>query len=198
LVDVRRGFHTLKGSSRMVGFKDFGEAAWKIETLANDVVASYQPISTPHIQLFRYAQEKLEDWINELDEAVCLATVQPAFKLPQDSFSSNVSDIFKVQSSTQGFLKGLMPYEHALTEPIQEEETFILSPLSSIDTINNNETVTTHAINTDNIIHNNNETEITSVVLTPVWVSEDFESKFEPEASITLNQPVLEPLSSTW
>jgi chemosensory pili system protein ChpA (sensor histidine kinase/response regulator) len=32
---VRRAFHTLKGSSRMVGLKDFGEAAWSCEQLFN-------------------------------------------------------------------------------------------------------------------------------------------------------------------
>jgi chemosensory pili system protein ChpA (sensor histidine kinase/response regulator) len=32
---VRRAFHTLKGSSRMVGLRDFGEAAWACEQLYN-------------------------------------------------------------------------------------------------------------------------------------------------------------------
>ena len=32
---VRRAFHTLKGSSRMVGLRDFGEAAWSCEQLFN-------------------------------------------------------------------------------------------------------------------------------------------------------------------
>ena len=35
LTTVRRAFHTLKGSSRMVGLKDFGEAAWACEQLYN-------------------------------------------------------------------------------------------------------------------------------------------------------------------
>ena len=36
---VRRAFHTLKGSSRMVGLKDFGEAAWACEQLYNTRLA---------------------------------------------------------------------------------------------------------------------------------------------------------------
>jgi hypothetical protein len=35
LTTVRRAFHTLKGSSRMVGLRDYGEAAWACEQLYN-------------------------------------------------------------------------------------------------------------------------------------------------------------------
>jgi chemosensory pili system protein ChpA (sensor histidine kinase/response regulator) len=39
MTSVRRAFHTLKGSSRMVGLKDFGEAAWGCEQLYNSRLA---------------------------------------------------------------------------------------------------------------------------------------------------------------
>src|SRR3974377_1232931 len=35
LVTVRRCFHTLKGSGRMVGARELGEFAWSIENLLN-------------------------------------------------------------------------------------------------------------------------------------------------------------------
>lgn len=38
LVDVRRGFHTLKGSGRMVGALEIGELAWSIEYMLNRVL----------------------------------------------------------------------------------------------------------------------------------------------------------------
>lgn len=37
LLEVRRGFHTLKGSGRMVGAKALGEFAWSIENMLNKV-----------------------------------------------------------------------------------------------------------------------------------------------------------------
>jgi chemosensory pili system protein ChpA (sensor histidine kinase/response regulator) len=37
LVEFRRGFHTLKGSGRMVGAKSVGELAWSIESMLNKV-----------------------------------------------------------------------------------------------------------------------------------------------------------------
>ena len=49
LTVVRRAFHTLKGSSRMVGLNEFGEAGWACEQLYNTWLASQQPAS-PDLQ----------------------------------------------------------------------------------------------------------------------------------------------------
>ncbi|KQY86434.1 Hpt domain-containing protein [Pelomonas sp. Root1444] len=43
LTIVRRAFHTLKGSARMVGLNDFGEGAWACEQLYNARLAEAQP-----------------------------------------------------------------------------------------------------------------------------------------------------------
>jgi chemosensory pili system protein ChpA (sensor histidine kinase/response regulator) len=43
LTSVRRAFHTLKGSSRMVGLNQYGEAAWACEQLFNTWLASQEP-----------------------------------------------------------------------------------------------------------------------------------------------------------
>ncbi|TAK87832.1 MAG: response regulator [Aquabacterium sp.] len=45
LTAVRRGFHTLKGSSRMVGLKEYGEAGWACEQMYNAWLASQEPAS---------------------------------------------------------------------------------------------------------------------------------------------------------
>ena len=39
LTDIRRHFHTLKGSGRMVGAKSSGELAWTVEDALNRVLA---------------------------------------------------------------------------------------------------------------------------------------------------------------
>ena len=46
LTVLRRAFHTLKGSSRMVGLADFGEAAWSFEQVLNTWLADQRP-ATP-------------------------------------------------------------------------------------------------------------------------------------------------------
>ncbi|MEY4907693.1 MAG: hypothetical protein RL260_1411, partial [Pseudomonadota bacterium] len=45
LTHLRRAFHTLKGSARMVGFNAFGEAAWSCEQLYNHWLAEQTPAS---------------------------------------------------------------------------------------------------------------------------------------------------------
>ena len=48
LTVLRRAFHTLKGSSRMVGLMDFGEAAWAFEQVLNTWLAD-QRAATPEL-----------------------------------------------------------------------------------------------------------------------------------------------------
>ena len=51
LTVLRRAFHTLKGSSRMVGLRDFGEAAWSCEQLYNARLAT-APRLDPELRQF--------------------------------------------------------------------------------------------------------------------------------------------------
>ena len=48
LKDIRRQFHTLKGSGRMVGLDAIGEAAWKVEDMLNRWLSSELP-GTPRL-----------------------------------------------------------------------------------------------------------------------------------------------------
>ena len=47
MTTVRRAFHTLKGSSRMLGLRDFGEAAWACEQLFNARLAQAPHMDPP-------------------------------------------------------------------------------------------------------------------------------------------------------
>ena len=38
LTEIRRAFHTLKGSGRMVGATDIGDFSWAVENLLNRVI----------------------------------------------------------------------------------------------------------------------------------------------------------------
>lgn len=63
LTTVRRGFHTLKGSSRMVGLRAFGEAAWVCEQAFNTRLAEQRPADDNLIAFTGYAVGHLSDWI---------------------------------------------------------------------------------------------------------------------------------------
>ncbi|WP_374432706.1 Hpt domain-containing protein [Inhella sp.] len=66
LTTVRRSFHTLKGSSRMVGLNEFGEAAWACEQLFNDWLADGKPASERLLSFSADALEELCAWRDEV------------------------------------------------------------------------------------------------------------------------------------
>lgn len=63
---LRRAFHTLKGSSRMVGLTDFGEAAWSFEQLLNTSLAEQRPASDALIATSREAMAALARWVDDI------------------------------------------------------------------------------------------------------------------------------------
>ncbi|MFZ2648843.1 MAG: Hpt domain-containing protein, partial [Burkholderiaceae bacterium] len=66
LTTIRRAFHTLKGSSRMVGLKDFGEAAWTCEKLYNTSLAEQREADRDLLQFTAWALEYLASWVEEI------------------------------------------------------------------------------------------------------------------------------------
>ncbi|GAB4209187.1 MAG: hypothetical protein Fur0019_15750 [Tibeticola sp.] len=62
LTTLRRAFHTLKGSSRMVGLSEFGEAAWSMEQVLNGWLAEHKPASTDLCELSKKALEAFGAW----------------------------------------------------------------------------------------------------------------------------------------
>ncbi len=67
LVTVRRSFHTLKGSGRMVGARDLGEFAWSIENLVNRVLDNTLTRSPQILQTLRAAVAALPELIEQLE-----------------------------------------------------------------------------------------------------------------------------------
>jgi chemosensory pili system protein ChpA (sensor histidine kinase/response regulator) len=66
LTDVRRAYHTLKGSGRMVGLNAFGEAGWAMEQTFNQWLADGKPASEALLSLLAYSNKELTAWVGEL------------------------------------------------------------------------------------------------------------------------------------
>jgi chemosensory pili system protein ChpA (sensor histidine kinase/response regulator) len=66
LTTVRRGFHTLKGSGRMVGLMDLGEAAWEVEQVMNRWLEMKWPASAELLELLASASTAFGGWIAQL------------------------------------------------------------------------------------------------------------------------------------
>ncbi len=63
---LRRAFHTLKGSSRMVGLNEFGEAAWSFEQLFNNWLAEQRPASEDLITAASTAMQAFGRWVDDI------------------------------------------------------------------------------------------------------------------------------------
>ena len=66
MTTVRRAFHTLKGSSRMVGLTAFGEAAWTCEQLFNRRLADSQAADGELLALTTDVMAYLGDWVEAI------------------------------------------------------------------------------------------------------------------------------------
>ncbi len=63
---LRRAFHTLKGSSRMVGLNELGEAAWSLEQLLNTWLADQKPASPELLSLSGEAMRGFGRWVEDI------------------------------------------------------------------------------------------------------------------------------------
>jgi chemosensory pili system protein ChpA (sensor histidine kinase/response regulator) len=67
LVKMRRSFHTLKGSGRMVGARLIGEFAWSIENLLNRVIDKTLSRTPGMMSVMRAAVSALPHLIEQLE-----------------------------------------------------------------------------------------------------------------------------------
>jgi len=63
LARVRRLFHTLKGSARLVGLEAIGEAAWRVERCLNAWLAESRVVSVADCQALARTLALLSDWV---------------------------------------------------------------------------------------------------------------------------------------
>src|SRR6185295_10140831 len=66
LTTVRRAFHTLKGSGRMVGLKSFGEAAWACEQVFNTQLAEQRAAEPALVEFATWVLGHLSTWVEDI------------------------------------------------------------------------------------------------------------------------------------
>ena len=66
LTTVRRGFHTLKGSGRMVGLTELGDIAFAVEKVHNRLLEDERPASAAVLALIDTAQTSFRVWVDTL------------------------------------------------------------------------------------------------------------------------------------
>ncbi|MEM9172143.1 MAG: Hpt domain-containing protein [Pseudomonadota bacterium] len=70
LITVRRSFHTLKGSGRMVGAERIGEYSWAIENLLNRVINRTLPLTPAMSDFIVSAADAVPELIEQLEVGV--------------------------------------------------------------------------------------------------------------------------------
>jgi chemosensory pili system protein ChpA (sensor histidine kinase/response regulator) len=82
---LRRAFHTLKGSSRMVGLMEFGEAAWSLEQLLNAWLSEQKPASPDLCGLSREALLAFQTWVGDISQATASHWSAAVFRTAADA-----------------------------------------------------------------------------------------------------------------
>ena len=67
LVTVRRSFHTLKGSGRMVGLTDLGDAGWAVEQVLNGWLHETRPATPALLEMLDLAAGTFKAWVAQLE-----------------------------------------------------------------------------------------------------------------------------------
>jgi chemosensory pili system protein ChpA (sensor histidine kinase/response regulator) len=66
---VRRGFHTLKGSGRMVGLVQLGNHAHSVERVLNRLLEEERPVTSAVVDLIGIAERNFREWIGMLTQS---------------------------------------------------------------------------------------------------------------------------------
>jgi len=147
LTTVRRAFHTLKGSSRMVGLTAFGEAAWAGEQLYNHWLAEQAPASADLRTVTSDALQYFGAWVDAIGaghaeafvpepviaaaEALRLAGELMRVHLPGDAFPVAPPAV-PTEPMDLGALDLEVPSESPTTpvlEPLQATRPLELTPI---------------------------------------------------------------------
>ena len=66
MTTLRRAFHTLKGSSRMVGLNELGEAGWAMEQMLNAALAEQRPARSELLDVSQEAMRAFARWVEDI------------------------------------------------------------------------------------------------------------------------------------
>ncbi|WP_428840859.1 Hpt domain-containing protein [Comamonas kerstersii] len=82
---LRRAFHTLKGSSRMVGLDEFGQAGWAMEQMLNAWLAEQKAMPAPMRQLAAQALDGFEAWVAAIEAGAAQSWQSAPFRASADA-----------------------------------------------------------------------------------------------------------------
>ena len=143
LTTIRRSFHTLKGSGRMVGLKDVGEAAWAVEQTLNLWLRQELEVNTPIFNLVDLAHGVFLAWVQFLENRseklpdpggmIAIAeSLRRGSEDEQETLSPTLSAVTNASSDAENSVPSLPPEHPTLSEkPAHSAEIITLNFPSS-------------------------------------------------------------------
>jgi chemosensory pili system protein ChpA (sensor histidine kinase/response regulator) len=140
LTTIRRSFHTLKGSSRMVGLNEFGEGGWAMEQMLNAWLSEKKPASPEFLTLVAHAHGVFANWVTALEQDHD-SVVQPADLIARanamregKAYAGSVVPETVVEAiAEQPFVVEAVVVEPVVADPVVDEplvaELFVTEPL---------------------------------------------------------------------
>ena len=127
LTILRRVFHTFKGSSRMVGLNEFGEAAWSMEQLFNAWLADQKPASNDLLSLSADSLAGFSRWIEDIATSSDGAWAASAFRTSAEAMRTEgrLSPLVLPQAPSL-VVADVKPVAHDV--PVVDASTLLLIP----------------------------------------------------------------------
>ncbi|MCU6434708.1 Hpt domain-containing protein [Undibacterium sp. Jales W-56] len=142
LTSLRRSFHTLKGSGRMVGLTIFGEAAWSIEQVMNMWLSESREGSEHLYALLDRAADDLFAWVEELKHTgfssrngLALIAAAERIKAGQDFHYVEAAVAAPAETVASVIPAVIVEADHRVLETAQDEPLSIadIAPAAAID-----------------------------------------------------------------
>lgn len=139
LTEIRRSFHTLKGSGRMVNALDLSEVAWKVENMLNRVIDGTLKITEPMVDLVSKARHLMPSLLDAFEqnrslddqeevealmaEADALAAGQVPARAPgQPAVAAGTGELQGVAGRIAGLERGIKRFQERADEGLRRSE----------------------------------------------------------------------------
>jgi chemosensory pili system protein ChpA (sensor histidine kinase/response regulator) len=179
LKSLRRFYHTLKGSGRMVGLIFVGEAAWIVEQTLNKCLSSDITFSNDILNAIEKVTDRIKNWISIIESnnqvEVNLSEIKKEFLVFNPSLTTQIEIPDVVENMVQ------KEQEHEIIELEQSSESNILENEKEENLLSN------ESINIDSIdlLEENqeiaSESNILEEILENVEVEQEQEQEIQPE-----------------
>ncbi len=114
---LRRAFHTLKGSSRMVGLTEFGEAAWSLEQVLNAWLAEQKPVTGDLLDLSTEALNAFGEWVEDIAAGAAQGWRADTFRMAGDAMRMDSRRV-PIATPAHGVIDSEIPADAATPAPV--------------------------------------------------------------------------------